>query len=57
VLYRLYSELKKFCSPISTKLGRIDPWVKGFQYGSKNFIPWRNLVAMATKKNYNNEFK
>jgi hypothetical protein len=49
--------LWKTTFPISTKLGRIVPWVKGFQSCSKNFIPCRNLVAMATKRNYKNTFK
>jgi hypothetical protein len=48
--------LLKTTSPISTKLGRIDPWVKGFLSCSKNFIPCRNLVAMA-KRNYKNKLK
>jgi hypothetical protein len=29
--------------------------VEGFQICSKNFIPYRNLVAMATKRNYKNK--
>jgi hypothetical protein len=49
--------LVKTTIPISTKLGRIDPWVKGFQSCSKNFIPCRNLDAMATKRNFKNKFK
>jgi hypothetical protein len=56
LLYRLYSKLKKSSllkttGPISTKVARIIPWVKGFQSCSKNLIPHRNLVAMATKRN------
>jgi NRPS condensation-like uncharacterized protein len=63
VFYRLYSALKKllvknqYYSSISTKLGKIDPWVKGFQSCSKNFIPCRKLVAMATKRNNKKKFK
>jgi hypothetical protein len=40
----------KTTSPISTKLGRIVPWIKGFQGCSKNLIPCR-------KRNNKDNFK
>jgi hypothetical protein len=56
-IVNLKNPLVKTISPISIKLGRIDSWMKGFQSCSKKFIPCRNLVAMATKRNYKNKLK
>jgi hypothetical protein len=61
VLYRLYSELKK--SSCEKPVVQFQPnvaglfLVKGFQSCSKNLIPCRNLVAIATERNDKNEFK
>ena len=44
--------------PILIKLHRDVPWMVLYHYCSKNSIPWRTLVAMATeRKNFKNLLK